>query len=103
MKNLYLIPLLIGLMSCSSLFAQKIVSQSFYSFDMEFQKIVPGKMLVGKIEIECPSFPDTRDVPEEIKWTEKDFKLCQEMAESDGRSPWALDRVSSGQTQRGIL
>ncbi len=70
--------------SCSS-FAQQIPPPLPNSFDMEFVRIKPGKMLVGKIEIECPSFPDTRDVPDEIKWTEKDFKLCQEMAEKDSR------------------
>lgn len=54
-------------------------------FDMEFIRIEPGKMLVGKIEIECPSFPDTRDIPDENKWTEEEFMLCQEMAKRDSR------------------
>jgi formylglycine-generating enzyme len=85
MKNLYPILILLGLMFFSPLSAQHIRSRSTNGFDMEFQKIGPGKMLVGKIEIECPSFPDTRDVPEEIKWTEKDFNLCQEMAKRDSR------------------
>lgn len=85
MKNLYPILLLIGFLASSPVSAQQIQIRSTKSIDMEFQKIDPGKMLVGKIEIECPSFPDTRDVPEEIKWTEKEFKLCQEMAERDSR------------------
>lgn len=65
--------------------AQQIVLPKSNKLDMEFIKIEPGKMLVGEIEIECPSFPDTRDVPDERKWTEKEFKLCQEMAEKDSK------------------
>lgn len=81
MKYLSQILILIGFMSSWSLFAQE--GQS--GFDMEFLKVEPGKFLVGKIEIECPSYPDTRNVAEEIKWTEKDFKLCEEMAKKDSK------------------
>jgi sulfatase modifying factor 1 len=65
--------------------SQKIPNNAPTPIDMEFVRVEPGKMLVGKIEIECPSFPDTRDVPEEDKWTEEEFRLCQEMAERDSR------------------
>lgn len=65
--------------------AQQIVLPKSDKLDMEFVRIEPGKMLVGKIEIECPSFPDTRNVPDESKWTEEGFKLCQEMAKRDSR------------------
>ncbi|HSF53657.1 MAG TPA: SUMF1/EgtB/PvdO family nonheme iron enzyme [Algoriphagus sp.] len=71
--------------SSATLFSQQSLSPELRSLDMEFLKIEPGKMLVGKIEIECPSFPDTRNVPDEIKWTEMEFKLCREMAERDSR------------------
>jgi formylglycine-generating enzyme len=81
MKNLTLLVFLIGWLASCAVFAQEGKS----GFDMEFQRIEPGKFLVGKIEIECPSNPDTRDVPERTKWTEEDFKLCQEMAERDSR------------------
>ncbi|MEB2777716.1 SUMF1/EgtB/PvdO family nonheme iron enzyme [Algoriphagus sp. D3-2-R+10] len=74
-----------ALMSSGSQFAQQSQALVSDSFDMEFIRIEPGKMLVGKIEIECPSFPDTRDVADESKWTEQEFKLCQEMAERDSR------------------
>lgn len=84
MKNL-IIFLFMGWVTSWSLFAQQVASPASNSFDMEFVKIEPGKMLVGKIEIECPSYPDSRDVPDEIKWTEDDFKLCEEMADRDSR------------------
>ncbi len=50
---------------------------------MEFELIQPGTVTVGKIEIECPKFPDTRNVPETEKWAADDFKRCQELAERD--------------------
>ncbi|WP_343850570.1 SUMF1/EgtB/PvdO family nonheme iron enzyme [Algoriphagus jejuensis] len=74
-----------AMISSSSSLAPKNISPAANSVDIEFVRIEPGKMLVGKIEIECPSFPDTRDVPDESKWTENDFKLCLEMAERDSR------------------
>jgi formylglycine-generating enzyme required for sulfatase activity len=73
------------LISHPSLSAEQNLTQAFNSLDMEFIEIEPGKMLVGKIEIECPSFPDTRDVPDENKWTEEEFKYCREMAERDSK------------------
>ncbi len=74
-----------ALVSSLSVQDQKSLTSVSDNFNMEFIEIEPGKMLVGKIEIECPSFPDTRDVADEIQWTEKEFKLCQEMAERDSR------------------
>lgn len=73
------------LISRSLISAKQNHNQASNSLNMEFVRIEPGKMLVGKIEIECPSFPDTRAVPEEIKWTEEEFKRCREMAERDSR------------------
>lgn len=64
---------------------QKEKESSIDPIGMEFVLIQPGKMTVGKIEIECPKFPDTRDVPESEKWTEQDFKRCQEMAKKDSK------------------
>jgi sulfatase modifying factor 1 len=87
MKNLAQILILIGCMASCPLFAQ----EGKPGFDMEFQKIQPGKFLMGKIEIECPSYPDTRNVAEEIKWTEDDFKLCEEMAKRDSRPGFWVD------------
>ncbi len=54
-------------------------------FGMEFQLIEPGNMLMGRLEIECPEYPDTREVAESEKWTEVDFELCRELAEKDSR------------------
>ena len=71
--------------SPSSSSAHKSPSITPTVVDIEFVQIEPGKMLVGKIDIECPNFPDSRDVPEEDKWTEDEFKLCEEMAERDSR------------------
>lgn len=73
------------LISSGSSPAQKTMITESNGADMEFIRIEPGKMLVGKIEIECPSSPDTRDIPEESKWTEEEFKLCQEMAKRDSK------------------
>jgi sulfatase modifying factor 1 len=71
--------------SSQHLLSQKTFPSISTPLEMEFVRIEPGKMLVGKIEIECPSFPDTRDIPEEDKWTEEEFRLCREMAERDSR------------------
>ncbi len=55
------------------------------SLGMEFELIEPGSMLVGRIEIECPNAPDTRDVDESTRWTAEDFALCEELALRDSR------------------
>jgi formylglycine-generating enzyme required for sulfatase activity len=47
---------------------------------MEFVLIEPGSMIVGRIDIECPSPPDTRDVAQEAKWTKKDYQRCEELS-----------------------
>ncbi len=52
---------------------------------MEFVQIEPGSMLVGRIEIECPQPPDTRDVEERVRWSEEDFERCEELAARDSR------------------
>lgn len=52
---------------------------------MEFELVEPGSMIVGKVEIECPAAPDTRDVEESVRWTEAEFALCREMAQRDSR------------------
>lgn len=85
MKNVAQLLFLIGWMISLPLFAQQIDRDLSSILSMEFQKIEPGKFLVGRIEIECPSFPDKRNVPEEVKWTEEDFRRCREMAEKDSR------------------
>ncbi len=54
-------------------------------FGMEFQLIEPGNMVVGRIQLECPSPPDTREVAENVKWTEADFKRCEEIVRRDSR------------------
>lgn len=71
--------------SSSPNFSIQNLTQGSNSLDMEFIRIEPGKMLFGKIEIECPSFPDTRAVPDDFKWVEEEFKLCQEMAARDSK------------------
>lgn len=93
--QVYILPLWIV---CSVLFPKKMkqenTSQSIVKdLGMEFMLIQPGTMTVGKIELECPTFPDTRDVPESEKWTEADFKLCQELAKKDSRAGF-LVRIS---------
>ena len=50
---------------------------------MEFELIEPGSMIVGRLQLECPSPPDTRDVEESARWTEEDFKLCEELVRRD--------------------
>lgn len=52
---------------------------------MEFVLIESGSMLVGRFEIKCPKPPDTRDVEETVRWSEKDFERCEELAERDSR------------------
>ena len=79
MKHLAQILFFVGWMSSWPLFAQQLDYGSTNSFGMEFQKIEPGRLLMGRLEIECPSYPDTRDVPEELKWTKEDFEKCKEL------------------------
>ena len=55
------------------------------SLGMEFELIEPGNMIVGRVQLECPSRPDTRDVDEGARWTEEDFALCEELARRDSR------------------
>jgi formylglycine-generating enzyme required for sulfatase activity len=52
---------------------------------MEFRLIQPGSMMVGRVELECPDPPDTRDVDEKVRWTQEDFKRCQSLAKSHSR------------------
>lgn len=52
---------------------------------MEFELIEPGSMMVGRVQLECPSPPDSRDVDESLRWTEEDFELCQELVRRDSR------------------
>ena len=85
MKHLAQILFFVGWMSSWPLFAQQLDYGSTNSFGMEFQKIEPGRLLMGRLEIECPSYPDTRDVPEELKWTKEDFEKCKELTERDSR------------------
>lgn len=47
---------------------------------MEFERIEPGSMVVGRIQLECPPAPDTREVDESVRWTEEDFNRCEELA-----------------------
>ena len=85
MKN-YLLSLSLLLIGTPLLFSQQKEKESYTNpIGMEFVLIQPGTMTVGKIELECPTFPDTRDVPESEKWTEEDFKLCQEIAKRDSK------------------
>lgn len=88
--KIFQVCILVLLTACTVLFPKKIEQEknpeSFANdLGMEFVLIQAGTMTVGKIEIECPTFPDTRNVPESEKWTEEDFKLCQEMAKRDSR------------------
>ena len=52
---------------------------------MEFQLIQPGSMVVGRIELECPDYPDVREVDEKSKWTQEDFENCERMAKRHSR------------------
>jgi sulfatase modifying factor 1 len=52
---------------------------------MEFELIKPGSMIVGRVELTCPTPPDTREVDERVRWTEEDFKRCEELARRDSR------------------
>ncbi len=52
---------------------------------MEFERIEPGSMIVGRVQLECPSPPDTRGVDESLRWTEEDFERCQALARRDAR------------------
>ena len=64
MKN-YLLSLSLFLASPLLLFSQQKEKESYKnSIGMEFVLVQTGTMTVGKIEIECPTFPDTRDVPD---------------------------------------
>lgn len=57
---------------------------------MEFELIHPGTMTVGRMQLECPTPPDTRDVIEAAKWTEEDFELCETLATRDSRPGFAV-------------
>jgi sulfatase modifying factor 1 len=52
---------------------------------MKFKLIEPGSMIVGRVQLECPSPPDTREVGENVRWTEEDFELCEELAQRDSK------------------
>lgn len=81
MKN-YGFPLLLLLLNLPALSAQRTIVNRF---GMEFERIEAGSMLVGRIEIHCPTPPDERDVPEEEKWTAEDYARCEELARRDSR------------------
>ena len=90
MMKIFQVYILLLLTSCSFLFPKKIEweknPETFVNnIGMEFEMIQPGTVTVGKIEIECPKFPDTRNVPETEKWTADDFKRCQELANRDSK------------------
>ena len=55
------------------------------SLGMEFVLIEPGKMVVGRLEPECPSPPDTRNASLGEKWAAKDYKRCRELARRHSR------------------
>ncbi|MBW3546390.1 MAG: hypothetical protein KY428_12475, partial [Bacteroidetes bacterium] len=46
---------------------------------MEFIRIAPGSMRVGRVELECPAPPDSREVAESVHWTEADYQRCEEL------------------------
>lgn len=52
---------------------------------MEFELIPPGSMIVGRLELQCPTPPDTREVAENERWTASDFERCEELARRDSR------------------
>jgi formylglycine-generating enzyme len=95
MRGLVQMISLIGSLLSFALYAQENRNPSKLNFNMEFQRIEPGSFHVGKIEIECPSFPDTRDVPEEAKWTKEDFERCKEFAERDSRPGFRVNITQS--------
>lgn len=57
---------------------------------MEFLLIDPGSMVVGRVDLKCPTSPDTRDVEEQIKWTDEDYRLCEELAKRDSRPGFTI-------------
>jgi formylglycine-generating enzyme required for sulfatase activity len=57
---------------------------------MEFEMIRPGSMIAGRLELQCPTPPDTRDVDESEKWTAEDFERCEELARRDSRAGFTV-------------
>ena len=57
---------------------------------MEFEKIVPGSMIVGRMELDCPSPPDNREVPPEDKWSTEDFKRCEQLSRRYSRPGFSV-------------
>ena len=72
-----------------SVFPQTGTDDAIRSFTntlgMEFELIHPGSMTVGRIQLECPIPPDTREIDEAAKWTEEDFELCETLVARDSR------------------
>ncbi|AHM61428.1 hypothetical protein D770_15870 [Flammeovirgaceae bacterium 311] len=84
------LPLILVLFTSATLYAQQTGSLNSKrkltnAIGMEFELIEPGSMIVGRIALECPSPPDTRDVDESIRWTEEDFRRCEELKRRDSR------------------
>ncbi len=52
---------------------------------MEFVRIEPGTMIVGRVQLTCPSPPDARQVDESLRWTDEDFELCQALVRRDAK------------------
>lgn len=55
------------------------------SLGMEFEKVQPGRMVVGRLDLRCPEPPDNRDMDEAEKWTTADYKRCEDLAKRDSR------------------
>ena len=46
---------------------------------MEFILVHPGRMVVGRLELQCPDPPERPDVHSDVDWTEDDYRKCQEL------------------------
>lgn len=75
-QTLVLVLFMSGLLP-TPLFGQKTITNQI---GMEFVRIDPGSMRVGRVEMNCPDPPDTRDVKPEETWTENDYQRCEKSA-----------------------
>ena len=84
-KKLEVLSVLITILATTTILAQQKATDStqitwINGIGMEFRLIQPGSMMVGRVELECPDSPDTRDVDKKVKWTQEDFENCERLA-----------------------
>ncbi len=84
-RRLQLVSVLITILATTAILAQQKATDSTSrtwtnGIGMEFRLIQSGSMMIGRVELECPDPPDTRNVDEKVRWTQEDFERCERLA-----------------------